>query len=84
MKITLDKILTEYADQVYEAARLRRNGVQTASELVSATMLAELEAIGDAMRYLNSDGKIAWKATPQLRDYLMDLELDSEADLEDF
>jgi hypothetical protein len=36
------------------------------------------------MRYLNSDGQIAWKATPQLRDYLMDLRLDAEADLEDF
>ena len=37
----------------------------------------------DAMRYVNSHGRIAWKATPQLRDYLMDLQLDAEADLED-
>ena len=47
-------------------------------------MLAELEAAGDAMRYVNSRGQIAWKATPQLRDYLMDLQLDAEADLADF
>ena len=79
----MDKILAEYADQAYETARLGRNGVQTARELVSATMLAELEAIGNAMRYLNSDGQIAWKATPSLCQYLMDLELDAEADLED-
>ncbi len=46
-------------------------------------MLAELEATGDAMRYLNSDGQIAWKATPKLRDYLMDVQLDAQADLED-
>ena len=46
-------------------------------------MLAELEATGDAMRYVNRRGQIAWKATPQLRDYLMDLQLDAEADLED-
>jgi hypothetical protein len=83
MSIPMDKILTEYADQAYETTRLRRNGVQTARELVSATMLAELEAIGDAMRYLNSDGQIAWKATPQLRNYLVDLQLDVEDDLED-
>ena len=81
--LLMDKILTEYADQAYETTRLGRNGVQTARELISAAMLAELEAIGDAMRYLNSDGQIAWKATPQLRDYLMDLQLDAEADLEE-
>ena len=83
MPILLDEILTEYADQAHETARLRRNGVQTTRELVFATMLAELEAVGDAMRYLNSDGRIAWKATPQLRSYLMDLRLDADADLED-
>jgi hypothetical protein len=79
----MDKILTEYADKAFETARLRRNGVLATRDLVSAEMLAELEAIGDAMRYLNSDGQIAWKATPQLRDYLMDLRLDAEADLEE-
>ena len=80
----MDQILTEYADQAVETARLRRNGVQTARELAFAKMLAELEAIGHAMRYLNSDGQIAWKATPQLRSYLTDLQLDAKADLEDF
>ena len=83
MPILMDQVLTEYADQAYEAARLRRNGVHTARELVSATMLAELEATGEAMRYLNSDGQIAWKATPSLCQYLMDLQLDAETDLED-
>jgi hypothetical protein len=27
---------------------------------------------------------VAWKATPRLRDYLRDLELDAEADHDDF
>jgi hypothetical protein len=84
MPILLDKILLEYADQAFEkAARLRRNGAHTARDLVSAKMLAELEATGDAMRYVNSHGQIAWKATPQLRDYLMDVSRDAEDDLED-
>jgi hypothetical protein len=83
MSIPMDKILTEYADQAFETARLRRNAVHTARDRVFAELLAGLEAIGDAMRYLNSDGRIAWKATPRLRDYLMDLLLDAEADLED-
>ena len=80
--ILMDKILTEYADQAYEAARLRRNGVDTPPDLVRRKMLAELEATGCAMRYVNSHGQIAWKATPQLRNYLMDLQLDAEADFE--
>ena len=83
MPVLMDKILTEYADQAYETARLRRNGVHTTRDLVSAEMLAELEATGDAMRFVNSSGRIAWEATSQLRDYLMDLQLDAEADLED-
>jgi len=80
----MDEILTECADQAYETARLRRNGVQATRDLVSAEILAELEATGDAMRYVNSHGRIAWKATPNLRHYLQDLELDAKADLEDF
>jgi hypothetical protein len=79
----MDGILNEYADQAYEAARLRRNGVHTARDRVSARMLAELEAAGDAMRFVNGKGQIAWRATPKLRQYLKDLELDAEADLED-
>jgi hypothetical protein len=35
------------------------------------------------MRYLDSKSQIAWKATPDLRDYLNDLKVDAEADLED-
>ena len=83
MPTLMDQILAKYADQAYETTRLGRNGVHTARELVSAAVLTELEAIGDAMRYLNSDGQIAWKATPRLRNYLMDLQLDAETDLEE-
>jgi len=81
--ILMDKILTEYAYQAYETARLGRNGVHSRRDWVSAEILAELEASGDAMRFVNAEGRIAWRATPQLRDYLMDLELDAEADLEE-
>ena len=84
MPFLMDQILREYADQAYEAARLGRNGVHPSRGRVSAEVLAELEAAGDAMRYVNPRGQIAWKATPQLRHYLMDLQLDAEADLADF
>ena len=80
----MDKILTDYADQAYEAIRLGRNGVHPARDQALNQVLAELEATGYAMRYVNSHGRIAWKATPQLRNFLVDLQLDAEADLADF
>ena len=83
MKIRMDKILREIADQAYYASRLMRNGVQSTHDRVFAEMLAELEANGDAMRFVDAKGRIAWKATPRLRDYLQDLELEAEEDLED-
>ena len=84
MPILMDKILAEYADHAYETAHLGRNDVHRPRDLVSTKMLAEPEAAGEAMRYVNSHGRIAWKATPQLRDYLKDLQLDAEANLADF
>jgi hypothetical protein len=83
MPIPMDSILTECTDQAYESARLRRNGVHTTRDRVFAKMLAELEAAGDAMRFVNGSGRVAWKATPSLCQYLMDLELDAQEDLED-
>ena len=83
MPIPMDSILTEYADQAFETKRLGGNGVHTTRELVSAKMLAELEADGDAMRFVDAKGKIRWRATPDLRQYLKDLKLDARDDLKD-
>jgi hypothetical protein len=82
MTIPMDEILQEIVDQAYEIARLGRNGDLPDPDLVSAEVLSELELAGDAMRYLDSEGRIAWKATPSLRDYLMDLQRDAEAEFE--
>jgi hypothetical protein len=72
MPIVMDKILTEYADQAFEAAHLGRNGVHTTCD-----------ASGDAMRFVDAKGRIAWKATPNPCQHLKDLELDAHEDLED-
>jgi hypothetical protein len=80
MKIRMDKILREIVEQAYEEARLRRIGGFPDRDVVFGEVLADLESSGDAMRYLNSKGRIAWRATPDLRDYLTDLRLDAEAD----
>jgi hypothetical protein len=79
----MDKILQEIADQAYYASSLRRNGVQPTRDVFLAEVLGELEASGDAMRFVDAKGRIAWMATPRLRDYLQDLELEAEEDLED-
>ena len=79
----MDKILQDLVDQAHEAAGLRRNGVHEAHDLVSTELLAELEADGDAMRFVDAKGKIRWRATPDLRQYLNDMKLDALADLED-
>jgi len=83
IKIRVDKILHERIEQDYRVTRLRRNCSVAGRELIFAEVLTELESSGAAMRYLNYQGRIAWKATPQLRDYLNDLKLDAEAELKD-
>jgi hypothetical protein len=83
MTIRIDKILLEIVEQAYEEAHLGRIGGFPDRDLVFSDILADLESDGDAVRYLNSKGRIAWKATPALRDYLNDLKLDAEADLAD-
>jgi hypothetical protein len=79
----MDKIIRELVEESREWARLERDRDFVDRDRVFAEALADLESQGDAMRYLNSKGRIAWKATPDLRDYLNDLKLDAEADLED-
>jgi hypothetical protein len=44
----IDKIFADYVDQAFETTRFRRNGVRTCRDWLSAEILAELEATGDA------------------------------------
>jgi hypothetical protein len=83
MKIRMDTFVRELVEESWEWARLGRIGGFPDRDVVFAEALADLESQGDAMRYVDSRGRIAWKATPDLRDYLNDLKLDAEADLED-
>jgi hypothetical protein len=47
-------------------------------------MLRTYEQRGDAMRCLDNQGKIAWKATPRFLTILADADREAEADLQDF
>ena len=83
MPMLLDEILIKYVNQAYDAACLRRNRVQMPPDFTYAGLLVELEANGYLMRLVDASGRIAWSATPRLRNCLTDLQLDAEADLED-
>jgi hypothetical protein len=55
----------------------------TKSELIGG-ILREFEEAGDAMRYLDAKGKIAWKATPRMLTRLADAEREARDDLADW
>jgi hypothetical protein len=82
MKFRMDKIVRELVEEAWEWARLGRDRDFLDRNAVFAETLADLESQDNAMRYLDSKGRIAWRATPQLRDYLNDLKRDAEADFE--
>ena len=67
----------EYADRVEETPG--QSGRQVIAEI-----LREYENAGEAMRYLNREGKIAWKATPKMLRRLADAEREVEADMDDW
>jgi hypothetical protein len=80
LKILIDTRLKAFLDEALSHARPRCSGALRDRNGVLASILAEAEAAGDAMRYLDKNGRIAWKATPQFREYLRDLQADAEAD----
>jgi hypothetical protein len=57
--------------------------ITTKRQLV-VQMLRTYEQRGDAMRCLDNQGKVAWKATPRFLTMLADADREAEADLQDF
>jgi hypothetical protein len=49
-----------------------------------AQILRSFEESGDAMRYLDADGRVAWKATPRMLTRLADAEREARDDLADW
>jgi hypothetical protein len=60
----------------------RPNANRKRAELI-AEILREYEGSGDAMRYLDPKGQIAWKASPAMLRRLADAEREVEDDMED-
>jgi hypothetical protein len=72
MKLRMTKALRFWVDCEYQHIK-RDNITSTRTQLITK-ILRKFEAAGDAMRYLNADGKIAWKATPEMLTRLADAE----------
>jgi hypothetical protein len=82
MKILMDKTLRFWADVAYE--RIKSANSQFSKRQLVAQILQQYEQRGDAMRYLNEQGKIGWKPSPRFLSMLADAERDARDDLAEF
>jgi hypothetical protein len=78
----MSRILRFWVDVEYEDIE-NRGPSRSRTELI-AQILRAFEEAGDAMRYLNSKGEIAWKATPGMISRLADAEREARDDLADW
>jgi hypothetical protein len=82
MKLRMEKTLKFWVDCSYEDKK-HENANHARVELI-AEILRDYERSGHAMRYLNTKGQIAWKASPRMLSILADLEREAEDDLADW
>jgi hypothetical protein len=78
----MDPTLRFWVDVAYADAKSDHPNL-TKRQLVGH-ILRQYERQGDAMRYLNAKGKVAWRLSPALLMVLADAEADARADLADF
>jgi hypothetical protein len=78
MRLRISKILGFWLDA--ECERRKTHTAGKSKQALIGEVLHEFEQAGNAMRYLRADGKIGWKATPQMLDRLSDGERDAEDD----
>ena len=81
MKILMDKTLRFWVDVAVE--HIKSDHANLTKRQLVAQILQQYERRGDAMRYLNEHGKIAWKASPRFLTMLADAERDARDDLAD-
>jgi hypothetical protein len=80
MKLRMSTTLRFWVNSEYD--RRQDEHADRAESQLLAEILGEFEKVGDAMRYLNSQGQIAWKATPRLLTRLADAEQKARDDAE--
>jgi ABC-type transport system involved in cytochrome bd biosynthesis fused ATPase/permease subunit len=78
MKFRMTKVLRFWVDVEHD--RIKNHASEhTRTELI-AQILRRFEKAGDAMRYLNTKGEIAWKASPGMLSRLADAEQEARDD----
>ena len=82
MKIQMFRILRFWVD--VECGDVKNQNPDRSRIAVIAQILRESEEAGDAMRFLNGDGRVAWKATPRMMIRLTDAEREVQDDLADW
>jgi hypothetical protein len=78
MKFHMTKALWFWVDVEYERIKNHASGCPR-TELI-AQILRKFEEAGEAMRYLDNKGEIAWKATPGMLTRLADAEQEARDD----
>ena len=82
MKFRMDKTLQFWVDVACEY--IKSGNAKLSRRQLVAQILREYETRGDAMRCLDKDGKITWKASPRFLSMLSDAECDARDDLADW
>jgi hypothetical protein len=82
MKFHMDATLRFWVDVAYD--EIKSDHIDLTKRQLMAQILREYERRGDAMRYLDKQGKIGWKASPRFLTMLADAEREAQDDLEDF
>jgi hypothetical protein len=80
MKLRITKKLKFWVDVACEQRKVSTSS--RSRQALIAEVLHEFEQAGNAMRYLRADGKIGWKATPRMLDWLTDAECEAVEDAE--
>jgi hypothetical protein len=78
MKFRMTKVLRFWVDVEYEGVK-NQLPARPRDELLRK-ILGEFEEADDAMRYVNTKGEIAWKATPGMLSRLGDAEQEARDD----
>jgi hypothetical protein len=82
MNLRLSKTLKLWVDVACEQRKARHLG--RSRRALIAEVLVEFERAGDAMRYLDRNGRIAWKASARMLNRLADAECDAKDELDEW
>ena len=83
VKLRMDEILRFWVDVAVEHIKSDHANIAPSVSCLPKSC-EQYERRGDAMRYLNENGKIAWKASPRFLTMLADAERDARDDLADW